>query len=113
MRITRTSNNPWLHRFAVLVAGATFVLIFVGGLVTSTDSGLAVPDWPTTYGHFMFFFPFEHMVGGIVYEHSHRLIASVVGMLMVVLAVWLWLKEPRRWLRRLGWLALLAVILQG
>jgi len=82
-------------------------------LVTSTDSGLAVPDWPTTYGHFMFSFPLSQMVGGIVYEHGHRMVASVVGMLMVVLAGWLWLKEPRRWVRRLGGLALLAVILQG
>ena len=113
MRITRTSNNKWLHRFAVLVAGATFVLIFIGGLVTSTDSGLAVPDWPTTYGHFMFSFPFSQMVGGILYEHGHRMAASVVGMLMVILAVWLWLKEPRRWVRRLGWLALFTVVLQG
>jgi len=113
MRITRTSNNKWLHRFAVLVAGATCVLIFIGGLVTSTGSGLAVPDWPTTYGHFMFSFPFSQMVGGILYEHGHRMVASVVGMLMVILAVWLWLKEPRRWVRRLGWLALFAVVLQG
>jgi cytochrome c oxidase assembly protein subunit 15 len=113
MRITRTTNNPWLHRFAVLVVGATFFLIFVGGLVTSTDSGLAVPDWPTTYGHFMFSFPLSQMVGGIFYEHGHRMVASIVGMFTVVLAVWLWLKEPRRWLRRLGWLALLVVVLQG
>lgn len=105
--------NPWLHRFAKLVAGATFILIFIGGLVTSTDSGLAVPDWPTTYGHFMFSFPLSQMVGGILYEHGHRMVASIVGMLMVILAVWLWLKEPRRWVKRLGGLALLAVIIQG
>jgi len=108
-----TNNNIWLHRFAKLVVGATFILIFIGGLVTSTDSGLAVPDWPTTYGQFMFSFPLSQMVGGILYEHGHRLVASVVGMLMVILAVWLWLKEPRRWVKRLGWLALLAVIAQG
>ncbi|MCG3119296.1 MAG: Heme A synthase [bacterium] len=111
--MNRTSYNPWLHRFAKLVAGATFILIFIGGLVTSTDSGLAVPDWPTTYGHFMFSFPLSQMVGGIVYEHGHRMVASVVGMLMVILAVWLWLKEPRRWVKRLGGVALLAVITQG
>ena len=105
--------NRWLHRFAKLVAGATFVLIFIGGLVTSTDSGLAVPDWPTTYGQFMFSFPLSQMVGGILYEHGHRMVASIVGMLMVILVVWLWLKEPRRWVKRLGWLALLAVIIQG
>jgi len=105
--------NVWLHRFAKLVAGATFILIFIGGLVTSTDSGLAVPDWPTTYGQFMFSFPLSQMVGGIFYEHGHRMVASVVGTLMVILAVWLWRKEPRRWVKRLGWLALLAVIIQG
>lgn len=108
-----SSNNPWLHRHAKLVAGATFILIFIGGLVTSTDSGLAVPDWPTTYGQFMFSFPLSQMVGGIIYEHGHRMVASIVGMLMVILAFWLWLKEPRQWVRRLGLVALLAVILQG
>lgn len=108
-----SAYNVWLHRFAKFVAGATFILIFIGGLVTSTDSGLAVPDWPTTYGQFMFSFPLSQMVGGIFYEHGHRMVASLVGMLMVILAVWLWLKEPRRWVKRLGWLALLAVIMQG
>jgi len=108
-----TNHNLWLHRFAKLVVGATFILIFIGGLVTSTDSGLAVPDWPATYGQFMFSFPLSQMVGGILYEHGHRLAASIVGILMVILAVWLWLKEPRPWVKRLGWLALLAVIAQG
>jgi cytochrome c oxidase assembly protein subunit 15 len=111
--MSKANNNIWLHRFAKLVVGATFVLIFIGGLVTSTESGLAVPDWPTTYGHFMFSFPLSQMVGGIVYEHGHRMVASVVGMLMVVLAFWLWLKEPRPYVRRLGFIALLAVIAQG
>jgi len=108
-----TSSSLWLHRFAKLVVAATFVLIFIGGLVTSTDSGLSVPDWPTTYGHFMFSFPLSQMVGGIVYEHGHRMVATVVGMLMMMLAFWLWLKEPRKWVRQLGLVALLAVILQG
>jgi cytochrome c oxidase assembly protein subunit 15 len=102
-----------LHRFAVLVAAATFVLILAGGMVTSTGSGLAVPDWPTTYGYSMFGFPFSKMVGGIFYEHGHRLIASTVGCLMIVLAFWLWRQDPRRWVRRLGGLALLAVVTQG
>jgi len=102
-----------LHRFAVLVAAATFVLILAGGMVTSTGSGLAVPDWPTTYGYSMFGFPFSKMVGGIFYEHGHRLIASTVGCLMIVLAIWLWRQDPRRWVRRLGALALGAVVLQG
>lgn len=102
-----------LHLFALLVAAATALLIFAGGLVTSTESGLSVPDWPTTYGWSMFTFPLEKMVGGIRYEHSHRLIASTVGFLILVLAIWLWRAEPRRWVRRLGYLALAAVITQG
>jgi cytochrome c oxidase assembly protein subunit 15 len=74
---------------------------------------LSVPDWPNTYGYFMFFFPLEKMVGGIRYEHTHRLIASTVGFLILVLATWLWRSEPRRWVRRLGYIALAAVITQG
>ena len=113
MIFDNTSTPIWLHRLAKFVAAATFILIFVGGLVTSTDSGLAVPDWPTTYGHFMFSFPLSQMVGGILYEHGHRVVASVVGMLMTVLAIWIWFKEPRQWVRRLGLVALIAVIIQG
>jgi len=99
--------------FAALVAASTAVLIFAGGLVTSTGSGLSVPDWPNTYGWFMWTFPLSKMVGGIFYEHTHRLIASTVGFLIVVLAIWLWKAEPRPWVRRLGYLALAAVITQG
>jgi len=102
-----------LHLFALLVAASTALLIFAGGLVTSTGSGLSVPDWPTTYGWFMLTFPLEKMVGGIFYEHSHRLIASGVGALIVVLAIWLWKSEPRPWVRRLGYVALAAVVTQG
>src|SRR5687767_1030829 len=102
-----------LHLFALLVAASTALLIFAGGLVTSTGSGLSVPDWPTTYGWFMLTFPLDKMVGGIFYEHSHRLIASTVGFLILVLAIWLWRAEPRRWVRNLGFLALAAVVTQG
>jgi len=102
-----------LHRFAQLVAGCTVLLLLAGSLVTSTGSGLAVPDWPTTYGWNMFTFPPSKWVGGIFYEHGHRLIASGVGMLTIVLASWLWLAEPRRWMKRLGLVALISVILQG
>lgn len=102
-----------LHLYALLVAAATAVLIFAGGLVTSTGSGLSVPDWPTTYGWFMFTFPLDKMVGGIFYEHTHRLIASTVGLLIIVLALWLWRAEPRRWVRRLGYIAAAAVVTQG
>ena len=102
-----------LSRFASFVAASTALLILAGGFVTSTGSGLSVPDWPNTYGWFMFAFPLDKMVGGIFYEHSHRLIASCVGFFIVVLAFWLWRAEPRRWVRRLGFIALGAVITQG
>ena len=102
-----------LHRFAVFVAACTVLLIAAGGMVTSTGSGLAVPDWPNTYGHFMFSFPLERMVGGILYEHGHRMIASVVGMLTIALAVWTWRIDRRPRVRRLALLALAVVVLQG
>ena len=91
----------------------TLFLIFAGGMVTSTGSGLAVPDWPTTYGYQMFSFPISEMVGGIFYEHGHRLIAAIVGCLTVVFVVWVWFKENRLWIRRLACLTLLTVVLQG
>jgi cytochrome c oxidase assembly protein subunit 15 len=103
----------WLHRYTKLVAASTVLLIAAGGMVTSTGSGLSVPDWPNTYGWFMFSFPVDKWVGGIVYEHSHRLIASTVGFLTVILAVWTWRVDPRPWVRTLGFAALGAVILQG
>jgi cytochrome c oxidase assembly protein subunit 15 len=81
--------------------------------VTSNRAGLAVPDWPTTYGQFMFSFPMSKWVGNILYEHGHRLIASAVGILTIILAVWLVRAEPRRWVRRLGIAALAVVIAQG
>ena len=103
----------WLHRYAKFVSAATVLLIVAGGLVTSTGSGLAVPDWPTSYGWNMFTFPMQHMVGGIFYEHGHRLIASGVGFLTIILALWVWKAEPRRWMRVLGFTALAAVCVQG
>ncbi len=109
------SNNRWLHRFAVLTAVSTLALIGIGGLVTSHEAGMSVPDWPTSYGYNMFFFPLNKWwhVGNIFYEHSHRLFASIVGFLTTILMVWLWLKEPRKWMRWLGVAAFLAVVLQG
>ncbi len=158
--MNRTENNPWLHRFAVLTAVATLVLIGVGGLVTSKGAGMAVPDWPTSYGYNMFALPFKFWKGGAFYEHTHRLWASEVGLLTVILNFWLfgnksralafvcglalivvgvataivsmsWLAvipfvlhglvlfgasfcEPSpKWLRRLGIIALVMVVLQG
>ena len=103
----------WLHRYSRLLAGASLLLIAAGGLVTSTGTGLSVPDWPSTYGYFMFSFPLSKMVGGILYEHGHRLIASTVGLMTIAFALWMSRVEPRRWVRRLGWLALVAVVAQG
>jgi heme a synthase len=102
-----------LHRFSQFVVGCTVLLVLAGSLVTSTGSGLAVPDWPTTYGWNMFTFPPSKWVGGIFYEHGHRLIASTVGFLTIILAAWIWRADPRPWMKRLGILALVAVITQG
>jgi len=101
----------WLHRYNRLLAAASLLLIAAGGLVTSTGSGLSVPDWPNTYGYFMFSFPASMMVGGILYEHGHRMIASTVGLMTI--ALWLTWVEPRHWVRRLGWIVLAAVVTQG
>src|ERR1700675_2626694 len=102
-----------LHRFATFVAACTVLLILAGSLVTSHGAGLSVPDWPTSYGWNMFTFPPSMWVANILYEHGHRLIASTVGFLTIVLAAWLWLAEPRCWLRWLGVAALGGVIAQG
>ncbi|MCZ6876050.1 MAG: COX15/CtaA family protein [bacterium] len=98
----------WLHRFAVFTAAATLILIFVGALVTSTGSGLAVPDWPLSFGQV-----FPPMVGGVLFEHGHRIVASSVGMLMVTLMVLLFYWETRSWVRWLARAAVLTVVLQG
>lgn len=98
----------WRHRLALLVVASTLLLVYAGGLVTSTGSGLAVPDWPLSYG--MLFPP---MIGGIFYEHGHRMVATGVGFLTLVLAVWTGLEEPRRGLRLLAWSALALVVVQG
>src|SRR5262245_29299587 len=99
------------YRLAVGTAAGTFVLILAGGLVTNMGAGLAVPDWPTTFGRNMFLFPWAGMIGGIFFEHSHRLIGALVGVLTLGLAAALWPLGGR--LRALGLLAVLAVIAQG
>ena len=111
----RSADNRWLHRFAVLTAVATLGLIGIGGLVTSHEAGLSVPDWPSSYGYNMFLFPIGQWwhQGNIFYEHSHRLFASGVGLLTTILASWLWVKESRAWVRWLGVIAFFAVVLQG
>src|SRR5688572_15926415 len=100
--------DAWRHRFGVLTAAATVALVFIGGLVTSTGSGLAVPDWPLSYGQLM-----PPMVGGVFYEHGHRMAATAVGLLTLVLAIWTARVESRPGVRRLAWGALAAVIAQG
>lgn len=105
--------SRWPHRLALVTAIATVPLLFIGGLVTSTGSGLAVPDWPTTFGENMFLYPWSKMVGGIFYEHNHRLFGSLVGFLTLLFAAFLWFGESRQWLRWLGVVALGAVIAQG
>ncbi len=100
--------NRGLFRFALIVACATFFLIIAGALVTSHDAGLATNDWPLSNGQV-----FPKMVGNLFWEHGHRMVATTVGLLTIVLVVFLFVKEKRRWVRRLGLLALLAVIAQG
>jgi cytochrome c oxidase assembly protein subunit 15 len=100
--------NKGLNRFAILVACATFFLIIAGALVTSNDAGLATEDWPLSNGQF-----FPAMVGNLFYEHGHRMIATTVGMLTIVLMIYTLRKEKRQWVRRLSVIALLAVIAQG
>ncbi len=97
-----------LHVFAILLAASTLALIFVGGLVTSTGSGLAVPDWPLSFGQF-----FPRMVGGVLYEHGHRMVAAAVGALTVTLAIWSWLVDTHAIVRRLALVAVGTVIAQG
>ncbi len=108
--MSRPVDHPWLHRFAVLTAMATLALIGLGGLVTSHGVGMAVPDWPTTYGYNMFFFPFSQWVGGVFYEHTHRLVASVVGLLTAILTGWIWVREASGWPRRLALFAIIATL---
>jgi cytochrome c oxidase assembly protein subunit 15 len=102
------SYNPRLHRFAVFTACWTFFLLLAGALVTSNEAGLSVPDWPLSYGSL-----FPPMVGGIFFEHGHRMVATVAGILTVILAVWISRRDSRAWMRRLGWVAVAGVIAQG
>lgn len=107
------TGRSLVFAYAVFTAVSAFVLLVSGGLVTSKGVGMTVPDWPNSYGYNMFTFPISRWVGGIFYEHTHRLIASGVGLLTVILAVLLWFAEPRRWVRVLGYIAVGAVIVQG
>ena len=107
--MTDAFHTPALRRFAVFTAVSTFLLICIGGLVTSHEAGMAVPDWPNSFGYNMFFFPVSKWIGGIFYEHTHRLVASFVGLLITVLAAWIWSRESSGWIRWGG----LAVFILG
>jgi cytochrome c oxidase assembly protein subunit 15 len=102
-------NHPWLHRYAAFVAFCTFLLIIAGALVTGNDAGLSVPDWPTSFGTFRM----PRMVGGIKFEHGHRMIAGTVGILTILLAIWIWRQDSRRWVRWVGFAAVMAVLAQA
>src|SRR5690242_10106684 len=106
--VTNSVMNRGLNRFAILVACATFFLIIAGALVTSHDAGLATSDWPLSNGQV-----FPKMVGNLFWEHGHRMVATTVGMLTIVLMIYVLVKEKRSWVRKLGVFALLAVIAQG
>jgi len=101
-------RSVWLHRYAVLWSLCTLFLVVAGGLVTSNDAGLSVPDWPLSYGKLM-----PPMEGNIFYEHGHRMVATTVGILTIGMAFWLMRAERRRWLKNLGWISLAAVVTQG
>jgi len=110
LKYIATSYNRGLHRFAVVLACWTFLLIIAGALVTSNDAGLSVPDWPTSFGSL---YKIPKLVGGVKFEHTHRMIAQVAGLLTIILAVWMWQAEKRRWLKYLALGAIGTVIAQG
>src|SRR5438105_14276385 len=100
--VSASERASWLNRFAWLTAVATLFLICSGGMVTSKGVGLAVPDWPTTFGYNMFLFPVSKWIGGIFFEHTHRLIAFAVGFLTIIFTSWLLRVRARKWVRDLG-----------
>jgi heme a synthase len=109
--MTQSANNRWLNRFAVFTALATLALIGIGGLVTSHEAGMSVPDWPNSYGYNMFLFPPSKWIGGILYEHTHRLWASFVGLLVIALTRWLGGRASRKPLAIVGLIEVLAGLL--
>lgn len=107
--MSRRTYSPWLHRYAAFVSCATFLLIIAGALVTSNDAGLSVPDWPTSFGSFRM----PRMVGGVKFEQGHRLVAGIVTILTVILALWIWRSDSRRWMRRLAAFSVLTILVQA
>src|SRR4051812_41947085 len=94
-------GTPWLHRYAILLAVCTSVLLMAGALVTSNHAGLSVPDWPLSYGKVM-----PRMTGGVLFEHGHRMVGTTVGLLTIGLLIGILRVERRTWMRKLGWVAL-------
>ena len=111
--MNQKAYNSRLINLSKFTIFSTLILIFVGALVKSHEVGLSVPDWPTTYGENMFVFPLSNMVGGIFYEHGHRLIATFVGFLTLCQAIWLSISNVERWLKVIGFTSLCVVITQG
>ena len=110
MKSESTPYNPWHHRVAVFIAFLTFILVSAGALVTSEDAGLSVPDWPTSYGHILRLPPW---VGGVVFEHSHRMIAEGVGLFTTILVLWILFTESRRSMKTFATVTLVVIIVQG
>ena len=90
----------WVRRLSKLLVISTLLLIFAGALVKSHEVGLSVPDWPTSYGYQMFFFPLTDMIGGIFYEHGHRMIATIVGLMTLILAFTIYYTDHSLWLKK-------------
>ena len=111
--LSKAQSTPYHrahHRFAALAAACVFLLIIAGALVTSNEAGLSVPDWPTSFGSL---YRIPPLVGGVKFEHGHRMLAELIGLLTIGVAVWTQKVERRRWMRILGWSALGTVIAQG
>lgn len=108
--LNSSEYNAAHHWFTVVVASLAFLLIIAGGLVTSNNAGLSVPDWPTSFGSI---YKMPRMVGGVKFEHGHRMIAEFLGLLTIVVAVWTWRVDGRRWMRGLTLGAVAGVVFQG
>src|SRR5689334_10932808 len=100
--------NPWLHRVAILHSVCTFALMTIGGVVTSMDAGMAIPDWPLAYGKLV---PAQ-MTGEVQLAFLHRITAAAVSLLMLLLAIWISAADTRAWLKRFAWIAVVVVLLQ-
>ncbi|MBL4700404.1 MAG: COX15/CtaA family protein [Phycisphaeraceae bacterium] len=112
--LTVPKNRLFLHLFCVFSVLMTFCLLILGGTVTSKGAGMSVPDWPNTYNYNMFLFPISMWKGDVFWEHTHRLWASGIGVLAIILCVWMWgTQKSHRWVSWLGTLLLVMVIIQG